>query len=114
MAKTLNKGECTKSQVLAPFVHMLENRNDDGEALVDLIEHCGIDISGVTDVESQLFDAIAAHYHIAPGRYDLERAANDLSTWGPIAERIAEIREEQASQSKSKARGKSRREKILS
>lgn len=114
MAKTLNKGECTKSQVLAPFIDMIENRNDEGEAFVGFLDHCGIDVSGVTNIETQLLDCVAAHYFIRPGVYDLDRVANHLITWPPIATRIAEIQEQQARKGRGKSRGKPRRDKILS
>ena len=43
-----------------------------------------------------LDDAITAHYRLPDGTYDIERAANDLATYPPIAARIKELEAEKA------------------
>jgi hypothetical protein len=63
------------------------------EALARYVVHCGIDIDAADDME----DAILAHYRMASGALDIERAATDLATYPPVANRIRELREQKVS-----------------
>jgi hypothetical protein len=62
------------------------------EELARFVVHCGIDIDAADNIE----DAIAAHYRLPGGRFDIDRAASDLGTYPPVAARIEELRAEKA------------------
>jgi DNA/RNA-binding domain of Phe-tRNA-synthetase-like protein len=79
-----------RALILAWFADFQEHDGD--EELTRYVVHCGIDI----DAAAELDDAIAAHYRLPSGIYDIERAANDLATYPPIAARIEELRAEKA------------------
>jgi hypothetical protein len=65
---------------------------DDGDHFLALCDHAKIDLGACNGDAKQIPNIIAAHYRIAQGRYDLDRAANDLLTFPPIAARIAELK----------------------
>ena len=64
----------------------------DAEDFVALVTHCRIDLAACNGDAKQLTNVIAAHYRIARGHYDIDRAANDLVTFPPVAERIAKLK----------------------
>ena len=63
--------------------------DNDVEGLLALLEHSKIDLAACHGDTSRLADVIAAHYRTQHG-YDVDRAANDLRTFPPIAAAIAE------------------------
>ena len=77
-----------RNMILAMF---FSEGDDDGEGFLALIDHCGIDLAACHGDVKQIPNVIAAHYRLAQGRYDIDRAAHDLATFPPVAERIAEL-----------------------
>lgn len=65
---------------------------DGDEELARFLVHCGVDV----DAAPELDNAIAAHYRLPNGAYDVDRAANDLATYPPVAARIEELMAEKA------------------
>jgi len=63
----------------------------DGEMFLALVDHCGIDLAACHGDVKQIPNVIAAHYRLAQGRYDIDRAAHDLLTFPPVAARIKEL-----------------------
>jgi hypothetical protein len=74
--------------VILYWFHSFQKQGD--EALARFIVHCGIDI----DAAEELDDAIVAHYRLPDGSFDIDRAADDLATWPPVAARIKELEAE--------------------
>ena len=79
-----------KGIILSIFADFAES-DDDGD-LLSFLDHVGFDLRVINDVR-ELPAAFVATYRLKPGKYDLNRAANDLATWPPIAARIAELTE---------------------
>ena len=67
-------------------------KSDDDGDLLSLLDHIGFDFRAISNVR-ELPAAIVAKYRLKTGKYDLDRAANDLATWPPIVARIAELTE---------------------
>ena len=65
-------------------------KSDDDGDLLSLLDHIGFDFRAISNV-LELPAAIVAKYRLKTGKYDLDRAANDLATWPPVAARIAEL-----------------------
>jgi hypothetical protein len=65
---------------------------DDGDHFLAHCDHARIDLGACNGDVKLISNIIAAHYRTAKGRYDLDRAANDLLTFPPIAARIAELK----------------------
>jgi len=63
------------------------------------LEHIDFDVTAIKDVK-ELPNALLGHYRIVKGKYDTDRAGNDLATYGPIAARIRELHQEQKSLAK--------------
>ena len=57
---------------------------------MSFLDHVGFDLSVIRNVR-ELPAAFVAKYRLKSGQYDLDRAANDLATWPPVAARIAEL-----------------------
>ena len=74
--------------------------DDDGEGFLELVDHCGIDLSACHGDVMQIPNVIAAHYRLAQGRYDIDRAAHDILTYPPVAARIAELEAQKAKDAK--------------
>ena len=85
-----------KGSILSVFVDFADN--DDIDGLFDFMGHCGIDVRKMPD-HQELQDFILEHYQIGARKYDVSRVANDLATYPPIAQRIEELRKEQAANS---------------
>jgi hypothetical protein len=85
----LSPGE-QKNIILSIFADFAES-DDDGD-LLSFLDHVGFDLRVISDVR-ELPAAFVATYRLKSGKYDLNRAANDLATWPPIAARIAELTE---------------------
>ena len=64
---------------------------DDPESFLALIEHTGIDLAAAGGDVRRVPDVILGHYRVRKGCYDVERAANDLATYPPVAAFIAEL-----------------------
>ena len=62
---------------------------DDPENFLALIEHTGIDLAAAGGDIKRVPDVILGHYRVKKGCYDIERAANDLATFPPVAAYIA-------------------------
>jgi hypothetical protein len=79
-----------RALILGPFIGFAEEGEDE---LAAYLRHVGIDATMIKYAGS-VEKAILAHYRIGDsGNYfDLDKAANHLATWPPIAERIAELR----------------------
>jgi len=77
-----------RAMILAMF---FDDGDDNGEGFLALIDHCGIDLAACNGDVKQIPNVIAGHYRLAHGRYDIDRAANDLLTFPPVAARIAEL-----------------------
>ena len=70
------------------IISILTNFADDADRLISYLDHIGFDLCALTspwDIEA----AVLGHYRIKVGRYDVERACNDLASWPPIAAEIA-------------------------
>ena len=77
-----------RALVMAMF---LDSAGDDnGERVLALIDHCGIDLAACNGDVKQVPNVIAAHYRVGRG-YDIDRAAHDLLTYPPVAARIEEL-----------------------
>jgi hypothetical protein len=85
----LDAEDSDRDIILAWFLGFQEEGD---EELARYILHCGIDIDAAPEID----DAIALHYQLPDGTYDIDRAANDLATWPPVAARIAELQAERA------------------
>ena len=57
------------------------------------LEHIGFDLAALDNAE-QFYDALLGHYRIKQGEYDIDRATNDLATYGPIASEIVRRQQE--------------------
>ena len=77
-----------RNMILAMF---FSEDDDDGEGFLALVDHCGIDLAACHGDVKQIPNVIAAHYRLAQGRYDIDRAAHDLLTYPPVAARIKEL-----------------------
>lgn len=77
-----------RNMILAMF---FSEGDDDGTRFLALVDHCGIDLSACHGDVTQIPNVIAAHYRLAQGRYDIDRAADDLLTYPPVAARIKEL-----------------------
>lgn len=60
---------------------------DEPETLIDFVEHAGMDLHALPSA-ADLPAMIAGHYRIKKGEYDVDRAANDLLTWPPVASAV--------------------------
>ncbi|MFZ3585441.1 hypothetical protein ACOI1H_25500 [Loktanella sp. DJP18] len=79
-----------KTIILSIFADFAES-DDDGD-LLSYLDHIGFDLRVISHVK-ELPAAFVAKYRLKTGKYDVDRAANDLATWPPIAARIAELTE---------------------
>lgn len=70
--------------------------DDDPDNFLALIKHCRIDLSVCDGDAKKIPSIIAAHYRLKRGQYDIERAANDLLTFPPIAAHIKELKAKRA------------------
>ncbi len=77
-----------KNIILGYFAGLAES--DDDRDPLSFLDHVGFDLRVISDVR-ELPAAFVAKYRMKSGKYDLDRAANDLATWSPIAARIAEL-----------------------
>lgn len=77
------------------IVGILETFAERLDDLVSYLEHVKFDLGAMRDGRD-LMPAWLGHYRSAAGRYDVDRACNDLATWPPIASRIAELMNERA------------------
>ena len=68
---------------------------DDPENFLALIEHTGIDLAAAGGDIRRVPDVMLGHYRVKKGCYDVERAANDLVTFPPVAAYIAELKARQ-------------------
>jgi len=74
--------------LILSFLDFAES-DDDGD-LLSFLDHVGFDLRAISDVR-ELPAAFVAKYRLKTGKYDLNRAVNDLVTWSPIAARIEEL-----------------------
>jgi hypothetical protein len=74
---------------------------NDGDNFLGLIDHAGIDLAATIGDLKRLPDVILGHYRIKKGCYDLDRAAQDLLTFPPIAARIKELKAQKATRGRS-------------
>jgi hypothetical protein len=90
-----HEGPCpdAKGQVLAVFADYAAH---DVEQLVDFLYHCQIDLEPFRAKKAELPDIIAAHFYIRPGVYDIDRLAELLVTFPPMAAQIREMEAESA------------------
>jgi hypothetical protein len=77
-----------KNIILGIFADFAES--DDAGDLLSYLDHVGFDLRVISHVK-ELPAAFVAKYRLKTGKYDLDRAANDLVTWPPIAARIEEL-----------------------
>ena len=77
-----------RNMILAMF---FSEGDDDGKGFLALVDHCGIDLAACHGDVKQVPNVIVGHYRIKKGFYDIDRAANDLLTFPPVAARIAEL-----------------------
>jgi hypothetical protein len=89
--------EDQRNSILAMF---FDDHDDDGESFLALVDHCGIDLAACHGDVRQIPNVIAGHYRIKKGCYDIDRAANDLLTFPPVAARIAELEAQKAKDAK--------------
>jgi hypothetical protein len=73
----------------------------DADFCLALIDHASIDLAATAGDVKRIPDVIVAHYRVAKGRYDLDRAAQDLLSFPPIAARIKELKAQKATRRKS-------------
>jgi hypothetical protein len=85
-----------KALILAPFADFVANEDLDG--LFEYLAHCGIN---ATSKVAGLEHLILEHYQVGARQYDIERAADDLRRWPPIAARIKELEDEKAAASQA-------------
>jgi hypothetical protein len=86
-----------RDMILATF---FSGGDDDGKGFLALVDHCGIDFAACNGDVMQIPNVILGHYRIKQGCYDIDRAANDLLTFPPVAARIAELQAEKAEDAK--------------
>jgi hypothetical protein len=77
-----------KNIILGILFDFAEGDEDGG--LLSYLDHVGFDLRAISHLK-ELPSAFVAKYRLKTGKYDLDRAANDLATWPPIAARIAEL-----------------------
>jgi hypothetical protein len=82
------------------ILNMFFDEDNDGDGFIALVKHCRIDLAACDGSAKQLMNVIAGHYRIAKGRYDIDRAANDLLTYPPMAEYIEEQKAKKARRAK--------------
>ena len=87
------KAELTPADQNNMILNMFFDEDNDADGFLALIKHCRIDLAACDGDTKQIPNVIAAHYRLAKGRYDIDRAANDLLTFPTIA---AAIKERQA------------------
>lgn len=88
-----------QGQILACFSDMAEQSTD---ALAEYLLHVGIE-----NVGEDLPSSILEHYR-AGDAYDVERAAQDLLTWPPVALRIRELQQQRAEEAATRERARKR------
>jgi hypothetical protein len=76
--------------LILQWFHDLQERA--AEHFARCIVHCGIDVDAAPEID----DAIAAHYRLPGGAYDIERAAKDFATYPPMAASIAALQARKA------------------
>ena len=76
-----------KAMLVSMLADFAENDLDN---LVPYLKHIGFDISVLSDPK-ELPEAWVAHYRVAQGTYDADRALIDFQTWPPMARRIFEL-----------------------
>jgi len=92
---------------MAPFfLDLLEN--DTLAKCQSFFQHMGFDFGRLPEncTSKQLLAALTDHYTDKEGEFDEEGLPSDMETWPPIANRIAELRREQAAKSKSEPKRK--------
>jgi hypothetical protein len=89
--KSQKRAEQKRDMILAMF---FSDSDDDSTRFLALVDHCGIDLTACDGDVKQIPNVIAAHYRLAQGRYDIDRAAHDLLTYPPVAARIKELEAE--------------------
>lgn len=87
---TTNTGTLTAAEQRILILDMFLD-GDDPENFLALIEHTGIDLAAAGGDIRRVPDVILGHYRVKKGCYDIERAANDLATFPPVAAYIAEL-----------------------
>lgn len=80
-----------QKNIIMGYLADFAESDDDGE-LLSFLDHVGFDLRVIRDVR-ELPAAFVAFYRLKTGKYDLDRAADDLVTWPPIAAHIAELTE---------------------
>lgn len=80
-----------RTMILAMFFE-----DDDVGRFLALSEHAGIDLAAAQGDAKQLVNLIAGHYRLKKGQYDIDRAANDLRTFPPIAASVEELKAKRA------------------
>ncbi len=73
---------------------------DKADNFLALVDHAKIDLGACNGDVKQISNIIAAHYCVAKRRNDLDRAANDLLTFPPIAARIEELKAQKVKSAK--------------
>ena len=80
----------TVDEQKAMILSMVSDFAGEGQDPTDFLDHIGFDW-GLISRQRDLVPAILGHYRIKQGVYDIDRAANDLATYPPIASRIVEL-----------------------
>ncbi|MCB5200248.1 hypothetical protein SAMN05428995_101925 [Loktanella sp. DSM 29012] len=80
-----------QKDVILSFLIDFADHDEEGD-LLSYLDHIGFDLRVIRHVK-ELPAAFVAKYRLKTGKYDVDRAANDLATWPPIAARIAELTE---------------------
>ncbi len=89
-AKGNPKAETAEEQRNMILAMFFDDHGADG--FLDLVKHCRNDLTACDGDTKQIPNVILGHYRISRGRYDIDRAANDLLTFPPVAARIAELK----------------------
>jgi len=70
------------------IISILADFADEADRLIAYLDHIGFDLCALASPHD-LGAAVLGHYRIKAGRYDVDRACNDLASWPPIAAEIA-------------------------
>lgn len=71
------------------ILNIVLDDDQEPQSFIDYLAHFGFDITAIEETK-QLPDAVLGHYQIKRGQYDINRAAMDLATFGPVAAAIVE------------------------
>lgn len=81
------KHELTAEEQKELILNIFADFTEKPDELLDFIEHTGMSLRALRD-PTDLPELIAGHYRCKKGNYDVDRAANDLLTWPPVASAV--------------------------